>query len=124
MPLVRTPLSQIQRPDFNELSDTAFRWLDLVRRYSVDVRHAEVTFNPASVAANTVVEQTVTVTGLRVGDIIFSIVKPTLTAGFGVLQGRVSADDTLAIQLVNASGAAIDAPSETYDVVYIKNSSK
>lgn len=121
---LRKPLPQIQKPDFPETSDDGFRWLDLIRQYSVDIRDIDLTFNPASVAANTTVEQTVAVSGLLVEDIILSVIKPTLTAGLGVLQGRVSATDVLAIQLINTTGGAINAGSETYKVIYIKNSSK
>jgi len=118
---LRKALPYPQPADF-EVPDNGHRWLELVHQRVIDFRCIFVTFNPASIVANTTVEQTVTVSGLKSDDIIVSVVKRTLTAGFGVLQGRVSSDNTLAIQLVNASIGAINAPSETYTVIYIKNS--
>jgi hypothetical protein len=67
----------------------------------------------ASVAANTSAEQTFTVNGLRVGDMVF-VNKPAASAGLGVVGCRVSAVDTLAITFMNATGVAIDPAAETY----------
>lgn len=74
---------------------------------------AEVTFNPASVAAATTAEQTVTVSGVKVGDFVIAM-KPTLTAGVTIGNVRVSAADTVAIQFVNATAGAVDPGSETW----------
>ena len=122
MSFIRKPVPQVHDTEFPGITPVALRWLDLVRQYSIDIRLVEVTFDPASIAANTTAEQSVTVNGLSTADIIIAVIKPTLTAGIGVLQGRVSATDTLAIQFVNASAGAIDPPSEVYKVIYIKNS--
>ena len=71
------------------------------------------TYDPASVAAATTAEQTVTVPGVLPGDYI-EVTKPTLTAGVGIVNARVSAANTVAITWVNATAAAVDPPSETY----------
>jgi len=76
-------------------------------------RAFSVTWNPASVLANTSAEQTVSVTGLKVTDIV-TLNKPTLTAGLGIVNVRVSTSDTLAITFQNSTGSAIDPPSEKY----------
>lgn len=55
---------------------------------------AQVTFDPASVATATTAEQTMTVPGVRTTDFVF-VSKPTATAGFGVVNARVSAADTI-----------------------------
>ena len=78
-----------------------------------------VTFNPASVAAATTAEQTVTVTGLKTTDLVF-VRKPTLTAGLGIAGARVSAADTLAITFVNATAGALDPGSEVYQVLVVR----
>lgn len=117
---MRKPLHQLGKDDI-EASDSGHRWFDLVRGYIVDIRDMELTIDPSSVLANTTAEQTFTLTGIKSQDYIISVVKPTLTAGLGVLQGRASADDTLAIQFINTTIAAIDPPSEVYQVIYIKN---
>lgn len=78
------------------------------------------TFDPASVAANTSVEQTVTVPGLKLGDYIAEVAKPTLTAGLSIAGTRVSAANTLAITFVNSTAAPIDAASETYQAFWVR----
>jgi hypothetical protein len=75
------------------------------------------TINPASVGAATSVEQTFTVTGLLAGDIVLAVNKPTATTGLGIVNARVSAADTLAITFMNATAGAVDAASESYEVV-------
>ena len=117
---MRKPLHQLSEDDI-QANDEGYRWLDLVRGYILDIRDIDFTFDPASIAASTTVEQTVTVSGLKSQDIVLSVIKPTLTTGVGVLQARISADDTLAIQMVNATVGAVDAPSESYKLIYIKN---
>lgn len=74
----------------------------------------------ASVAANTTVEQTFTVTGLATTDTVF-VNKPTATAGLGIVNARVSAANTLAITFVNATAGAIDPAAETYAIVAIRS---
>lgn len=91
------------------------RLVDAVPR----VRTYTVTFDPASVSANTTSEQTVTVTGLGATDIVY-VNKPTHTPGLGIVGARVSAADTLAITLGNFTALAIDASSENYYVVAIR----
>ena len=78
-----------------------------------------VVIDPASVATITTAEQTFTVPGLEVTDVVF-VNKPTLTAGLGIAGARVSAADTLAITFVNPTAGAIDAASQTYLVGVIK----
>lgn len=117
---MRKPLFQLSNEDI-KASVAGQRWLDEVRGYVVDIRDAELTIDPASVAANTTVEQTFALEGIKALDSVLAVVKPTLTAGLGVLQGRPSADGTLAIQFINTTAAPIDPPSEVYLVTYIKN---
>lgn len=75
----------------------------------------------ASVGANTSVERTLTVPGLRTTDVIVGISKPTLQAGLSVIPGRVSASDTLAMVYVNNTAAGITpTASETYQVTVIR----
>ena len=81
------------------------------------IRYYTFTFDPASVAAATTAEQTVTVTGLLAGDVVIAVNKPTATAGIGVVNARVSAANTLALTFVNATAAPVDAASETWGVV-------
>lgn len=87
--------------------------------YVKQIRRYSQSLNPASVAANTVAEQTFTVTGLTTDDVVF-VNNPTLTAGLGVAGVRVSAANTLAIRFVNATAAAIDEAAGTWLVIAIR----
>jgi hypothetical protein len=62
--------------------------------------------SPAQVAANTTAEQTFTVAGVAVGDLVF-VNKPTAQAGLGIVGLRVSALDTVAITFSNNTGSGI-----------------
>lgn len=71
-----------------------------------------VTFDAASVAANTTAEQSVTVPGVRVGDFVL-VRLGTHNAGLFVGNARVTAADTVAVAFGNCTGSAIDAASQT-----------
>jgi hypothetical protein len=79
------------------------------------MRTLQVTLTPVSVAANTTAEQTFTVTGLPVNSQVV-VNKPTVTAGLGLGGARVSAANTLALNYVNNTAAAITPPSEVYTI--------
>lgn len=81
------------------------------------IRYYTFTFDPASVAATTTAEQTVTVTGLLASDVVLCVNKPTHTTNFGVVNARVSAANTLALTLINPNASAADPGSETWGVV-------
>lgn len=68
---------------------------------------------PASVGANTTMEQTFTVPGLQVGDSL-DINKASHQVGLAIGNVRVSAANTLAIQYINTTAAAITPTSEQY----------
>lgn len=119
---MRSPLSPPQDRDFEGVNSEGLRWLDLVRFHARDMRQITVTFDPVSVAANTTVEQTTTVTGLKSDDLVLRVIKPTHTAGLAVSGGRATADDTLGITLINVTGSPIDPGEEDYIMIYIKNS--
>lgn len=72
-----------------------------------------------SVAANTTAERTMTVPGVRVGDWVF-VNKPTLTAGLGICNARVSAADTIAITYNNNTAGALDPAAENYSILIVR----
>jgi hypothetical protein len=86
---------------------------------SLGVRIVDLVIDPASVATITTAEQTFTLAGLKVTDFVV-VSKPTLTAGLGIANARVSAVDTLAVTFVNPTAAGIDAASETYRVLILR----
>jgi hypothetical protein len=74
----------------------------------------QTTISPASVANATTAEQTFTVNGLQLGDIV-SVTKPTTQAGLGIVNSRVSAANTLAVTFANTTAATITpTAAETY----------
>lgn len=80
----------------------------------------QLSLNPASVAANTTAEQSFTVPGVRATDFLLKFTKPSVTAGLGIVNYRVSAANTIAVTFVNATGGAIDAAAETYTLVVLR----
>jgi hypothetical protein len=82
---------------------------------------AALTLSPAEVAANTTAEQTFTLPGLRAGDVIICVSKPTTQAGLGIVGWRVSAANTIAITFVNATGSPITpTASQVYLVAWAR----
>ena len=77
------------------------------------------TYNPASQATIDTDEDTVTVTGLRVGDFVV-VNKPTHTNGVGLTDARVTAADTLSFTWVNPTAGAVDPASETYTALWVR----
>jgi hypothetical protein len=76
-----------------------------------------VTWDPAAVATITTAEQTVTVPGVKVGDIIVAYNKPTNTTGAMPVNARVSAADTVAVSFVNPTAGSVDPASEAWTFV-------
>jgi hypothetical protein len=76
-----------------------------------------LTLSPASVAANTTAEQTFTCPGVRAGDVVLTVNKPTAQAGLGIVGYRVSATDQVAITFSNNTAAPIvPTASQVYAV--------
>lgn len=92
------------------------RWFQRLYGVFPKVEVYAVALNPAAVSANAIEEQTFTVSGLTTLDHV-SVNKPSLTAGVGIVNARVSAADTLAITFINNTGAPVDPGSETYTIV-------
>jgi hypothetical protein len=84
-------------------------WKLRLKRYTA-------TITPAIVNANTTSEQTFTVTGVVAAtDDVISVRKPTHQAGLGLVNWRVTADNTIAITFMNNTAAGITpTASEVY----------
>lgn len=76
----------------------------------------DVVWSPASVAANTTAAQNVTIPGLVLGqDFILDVTKPTEQAGLGIVQLRVSANNTATVVFSNNTAAPIvPTAAQTY----------
>ena len=97
----------------NNFSYHWMRWFGALRDSSSKQATYEVSFNPASVPANSISKQAVTVTGLTTNDII-TVNPPALTTGLALIEARVSAADTATFTYLNSTGAAIDQGAGTY----------
>ena len=80
----------------------------------------EATVDLGSVAANTTEEETATVVGVKAGDYVVCS-KSSLDAGLLLGSCRVTADDTVAIQVGNLTGSPIDASSETFQFMVFRH---
>lgn len=94
-------------------------WLFYLWAKVVKVRTFSASLAPSSVAANTSAEQTFSVPGLNVNDIVH-VNKPTADAGIVVGNARVSAADTLAITYGNLTGGSLTPAAETYTITAIR----
>jgi len=94
-------------------------WFKRLQNAFPRVRTYSVALTPVSVAANITAEQTFTVAGLVINDII-TLTKPSLDAGIGVVNVRVSVADTLAITYINATAGALTPTSETYKIMAVR----
>lgn len=115
---IRRPVPQHPREGI--VSSSWDKWFNLVSNNSIRILDFDVTMNPASVAANTTAEQDFTVAGLGANDIPLTLIKPTLTAGIGIGNIRVKAEDTLSVTFINATAAPVDPGSETYKLIVIR----
>lgn len=79
----------------------------------------QATVDLGSVAANTSEEETATLTGVKTGDVVV-VSKSDLDAGIILGTVRVTADDTIAIQVINTTASPVDAASETMDFVVFR----
>ena len=78
-----------------------------------------ITVDLPSVAANTTGVVSVTVPGIELGDFI-GVNKPSHETGLGIVNARVSADDTIEITAMNTTAGAIDEVSETFTLVWMR----
>jgi hypothetical protein len=77
--------------------------------------YMNVLASPVAVATIVVVEQSITVTGLAAGDMVLSINKPTINGAIGVINGRVSSANTLAMTFANpTAGSVTPTAAEVY----------
>lgn len=74
-----------------------------------------LTHDFGSINAQTEATQTVTVTGVRVGDAV--VVRPTTAVNGIILDGTVSASDTVTVRAVNYSSGSIDPAEQVYRIL-------
>lgn len=79
----------------------------------------QVTWDIPSITANTTQESTFTVSGVKTGDYV-AVVNTSLNAGAIFGTARVTAANTVGVQLGNFTGSAIDPASKTVQVLRIR----
>lgn len=77
----------------------------------------QLSVDVGSITANTTIEQDVTIPGVRTGDVVLSVSKPSHSAGAGVVNWRVKAANTVSVTFGNFTGSAIDPAAETYTFI-------
>jgi hypothetical protein len=77
------------------------------------------TVDLGSVAANTSEEETATVLGVKTGDFVVCM-DSALEAGIVVANARVSAADTVTLQVINTTGSAVDAASKSMTFLVVR----
>jgi hypothetical protein len=77
--------------------------------------HARLTHDFGSVSSQSQATQTVTVTGARIGDAV--MVRPTTAVNGVIVDGTVTASDTVTVRVSNFSAGAIDPASQVYQVI-------
>jgi len=86
---------------------------------AASINVVQVTWDIPSVAANTSEEETFTLAGVKVGDFV-SVSKADLDAGIVFGSARVTAANTIGVQIVNATAGAVNAAAETVQVLVIR----
>lgn len=115
---IRRPIPQHPREGI--VSPSWDKWFNLISANSIKIIDFHITIDPSSVAANTTAEQDFSVPGLSASDYALSLIKPTHTAGIGIGNIRVKADDTISVTFINPTAAPVDPPSETYELIVIR----
>jgi len=72
-----------------------------------------VSFTAASVGAATAATQTVTVNGVKVGDVV-SVSPPAFATAVACVAGTVTADNTISLRFVNPTAGALVPTAGTY----------
>lgn len=79
-----------------------------------------VSIAPGTISSNTSSEVSVTINGVQSGDLVFALIKPTLTAGIDLGNFRVSAANTVRATYQNSTGSPVAVPTETYSFAIMR----
>lgn len=84
------------------------------------VVYGTVTVDPASLAAGAIANTAVTITGVKVGDIVRLTPPSTLEAGLVPIGSPVTGNDTVSLRLYNPTGGVVDGASKTWEYVWFQ----
>lgn len=119
---MRRPMPPISRDDFPAVSESGYRWIDLLRNYTYDLREVQVTLDPTSLTANSTSAEAFTVPGVKVGDYVLHVESATFTDDFTINNAKVTDTDEITLQLHRGKSGGYNPPSETYTFIILKNS--
>jgi len=118
---MRQPMPPINEEVFPEVTHDGYRWLDLLRSYTYHITEYTAVVDLPSLAANATIIQNVTVQGVSPGDWVLATVSPTFTDDFMITNSKVTAVNTITIQVHRGKAGSYDPPSETYTFLVLKN---
>jgi len=118
---MRKPLPTLDKQNFPSTTDDGYRWLDLIRNYTYDLKEYTVNVDLPSLSADTTITQSVTVPGVAVGDYVLHIEYSSVSDEFVVLHGRVSAADTITVQVHRGKAGSYDPAAEDWTFLVLKN---
>lgn len=78
-----------------------------------------ISWTPASVNAATTTELTLTVPGVKPGDLV-SVFPPGYTAGVALVGARVTVKDVVRVSFMNATAGALTPPAGAYKVLWMR----
>lgn len=97
-------------------------WMTLVSQNSSDIRLISLDVGTCTqVTQDTTDEQTFTITGINTDDVIISVTKPTHQVGLGIVNSRVTADNTIGITYIAVGGNITPTADEIYTIILLKN---
>lgn len=84
------------------------------------VTRGTVAVDPASVSANSRGTTSVTITGVKTGDLVIMVPPSALEAGLVSSGSPVTADDTVSLMLNNVTASPVDGTSRTWEYLWIQ----
>lgn len=118
---MRKPLPVIHPADFPSLPPRSFRWLDLLRNYTYELKEYTVSVDLPNLAANSTTAQAITVTGVSVGDVVLKIIPTSVTDDWFVANSKVTAADTITVQVCRVKAGSYDPAAESWTFLVLKN---
>jgi hypothetical protein len=79
----------------------------------------EILWTPSSVSANSTSDQTVTVTGLNLDDMVY-VNLPSYVSGVVVAHARVTGANTIAVTFGNVTGGSVTPPAGVYKIMAVR----
>lgn len=93
--------------------------IGIVAGNAASINIVQATVDLGSVAANTSEEETFSLPGVKVGDMVI-VQKGDIQAGIILGSARVEADDVVTVEVINTTASAVNDASEVMSVLVIR----